>query len=428
MIGGLAGGLAATSAFAAPSTGARAAAPPSASAAVARLLPSAPGSVAGFGDAAGLGAPGPAANAREVAVTPTPTDHGYWVATADGRVFAYGDAPYLGSLAGQRLASPIVGMTATPTGHGLLAGRRGRRHRRLRRRRQLRLRRRPAPGRPHRGHGRHPAPATATGWSSADGTVLAYGDAPQAGSLAGQHLASPIVGMAATPTGHGYWLVSADGGIFPYGDAVYHGSLVGVGQPTTSVVAMAATPTGNGYWVLESNGAIFSFGDATYRGAVAAPPATTVVTDLVSTSDNGGYWEAIAPAPGAPPAPAAAPPPPPAPTATAAPPSPSGASLGTVRGHLLRQPRDHRQRGSHRVEHRSGRPLGHPPRLDDRHRRCRPPGGPGHGKCDQGPAPRHLDAHRRRLRPVGGAEPPGQPLGLTSASLTHGRPPPPRPG
>ena len=330
MIGGLAGGLAATSAFAAPSTGAKAAAPPSASAAVTRLLPSAPGSVAGFGDAAGLGAPGPAANAREVAVTPTPTDHGYWVATADGRVFAYGDAPYLGSLTGQRLASAIVGMAATPTGHGYwLVGADG--------------------GMVAYGDagnfgsaaGQHLAgaivgmAATPTGhgyWLvSADGTVLAYGDAPQAGSMAGQHLASPIVGMAATPTGHGYWLVSADGGIVPYGDAVYHGSLVGVGQPTTSVVAMAATPTGNGYWVLESNGAIFSFGDATYRGAVAAPPATAVVTDLVSTTDNGGYWEATAPAPGAPPvpAPAATPPPPPAPTATAAPSSSSGATLGT---------------------------------------------------------------------------------------------------
>ena len=30
--------------------------------------------------------------------------------------------------------------------------------------------------------------------------------------------------MAATPTGHGYWLVASDGGIFTFGDATFHGS------------------------------------------------------------------------------------------------------------------------------------------------------------------------------------------------------------
>ena len=38
------------------------------------------------------------------------------------------------------------------------------------------------------------------------------------------HLWQPIVGMAATPSGHGYWLVAADGGIFSFGDADFHGS------------------------------------------------------------------------------------------------------------------------------------------------------------------------------------------------------------
>lgn len=36
---------------------------------------------------------------------------------------------------------------------------------------------------------------------------------------------APIVGMAATPTGKGYWLVSADGGIFSFGDAEFHGNV-----------------------------------------------------------------------------------------------------------------------------------------------------------------------------------------------------------
>ena len=34
----------------------------------------------------------------------------------------------------------------------------------------------------------------------------------------------PIVGVAATPDEHGYWLVGADGGIFAFGDAAFHGS------------------------------------------------------------------------------------------------------------------------------------------------------------------------------------------------------------
>jgi hypothetical protein len=35
--------------------------------------------------------------------------------------------------------------------------------------------------------------------------------------------ALPIVGMAATPDGKGYWPVANDGGIFTYGDATFYG-------------------------------------------------------------------------------------------------------------------------------------------------------------------------------------------------------------
>lgn len=35
------------------------------------------------------------------------------------------------------------------------------------------------------------------------------------------NLNAPIVGMAATPTGKGFWLVAADGGVFNFGDAPY---------------------------------------------------------------------------------------------------------------------------------------------------------------------------------------------------------------
>ena len=38
------------------------------------------------------------------------------------------------------------------------------------------------------------------------------------------HLNKPIVGMAPTRDGGGYWLVASDGGIFAYGDAGFYGS------------------------------------------------------------------------------------------------------------------------------------------------------------------------------------------------------------
>ena len=41
-------------------------------------------------------------------------------------------------------------------------------------------------------------------------------------------LNKPIVGMAATPDGKGYWLVASDGGIFTYGDATFYGSTGGM--------------------------------------------------------------------------------------------------------------------------------------------------------------------------------------------------------
>ena len=44
--------------------------------------------------------------------------------------------------------------------------------------------------------------------------------------------------MAATPSGHGYWLVASDGGIFAFGDAAFHGSM-GATMLNQPVVGMA---------------------------------------------------------------------------------------------------------------------------------------------------------------------------------------------
>ena len=47
------------------------------------------------------------------------------------------------------------------------------------------------------------------------------------GSMGGSRLNQPIVGMAATPDGGGYWEVASDGGIFAFGDARFYGSMGG---------------------------------------------------------------------------------------------------------------------------------------------------------------------------------------------------------
>ena len=75
--------------------------------------------------------------------------------------------------------------------------------------------------------------------------------------------------MAATPDGHGYWLVASDGGIFSFGDAQFYGS-TGAIRLNKPIVGMAATPDGTGYWLMASDGGIFSFGDAPVRRGSSA--------------------------------------------------------------------------------------------------------------------------------------------------------------
>ena len=91
----------------------------------------------------------------------------------------------------------------------------------------------------------------ACGSSAPTAGIFSFGDAHIYGSTGGKHLNKPIVGMAATPTGKGYWLVASDGGIFSFGDARFHGSTgrMRLNQP---IVGMAATPSGKGYWLVAS--------------------------------------------------------------------------------------------------------------------------------------------------------------------------------
>jgi hypothetical protein len=74
------------------------------------------------------------------------------------------------------------------------------------------------------------------------------------------NLSRPVVGIAPTPDGKGYWLVASDGGIFTFGDAAYEGSVPGLGSQVSNIVGVAPTPDGGGYWLVASGGGVFSFG------------------------------------------------------------------------------------------------------------------------------------------------------------------------
>src|SRR5512138_1541652 len=57
------------------------------------------------------------------------------------------------------------------------------------------------------------ASRAASAAGAGDDTVLTFGSAGFYGSTSGKALNQPIVGMANTVSGKGYWLVASDGGI-----------------------------------------------------------------------------------------------------------------------------------------------------------------------------------------------------------------------
>ncbi len=225
-------------------------------------------------------------NAPIVGGAPTANGKGYWLVAADGGVFNFGDASFLGStysygitgLTGSHpLNAPIVGMVADPTGNGY--------------------------------------------WLVAsDGGIFNFGAAPFYGStyslgltgLRGSHpLDAPVVNVYPSLNGQGYYMVAADGGVFNFGDAKFSGSAYDYGYtglrgahplpaPVTSILP---NPDGQGYYIACSNGKVIAIGgapnlalDGSPNSAVVAivpsgsstattPPPPTISQDLaISTS------------------------------------------------------------------------------------------------------------------------------------------------
>lgn len=177
-----------------------------------------------------------------VGVARTPTARGAWIASADGGIYAYGDAAFYGSMGAAHLNQPIVGIAATPTGRGY--------------------------------------------WLVArDGGIFSFGDARFYGSTGNIRLNKPITGMTSSPTGRGYWFVATDGGLFGFGDARFFGSTGGA-PPAFPIVGMASTPDGRGYWLVTLVGQVYGFGDAAYKGN-SPLPLRALTAGIVTTP--GGY-------------------------------------------------------------------------------------------------------------------------------------------
>ncbi len=220
-------------------------------------------------------------NAPVVGIAATPDGRGYWLVGSDGGVFAFGSAAFEGSMGGHRLDAPIVGMVPTGDGRGywlvagdggvfafgdaVFAGSMGGRHLNA-----------PVVGIAASDQGGYDLVAS-------DGGVFSFGGATFSGSAGGMRLAAPITGIAATPDGRGYWLVATDGGVFSYGDAAFFGSVPGQGITAQSpVVGIARTPSGSGYWLVGTDGAVYAYGDATYLGSPDAHKLVAPVSGIAA--------------------------------------------------------------------------------------------------------------------------------------------------
>lgn len=217
--------------------------------------------------------------ATAAVLSPTPL---YWLYTASGNVYpSLGTAWYGSPSASRYHGSSVTGMAASSDGGGY--------------------------------------------WLlTTAGGVFAYGDARR---LPGPRLSAPVRGIVTAPRG-GYWLYSAFGNVYPARGTAWYGSPATRGFRGATITGMAATPDGRGYWLVTNTGRVYAFGDArrlsvryggrsvagivaaprgywlyTAQGGVIASPGSAVygspagsryrgssVVGMTASSDGKGYW------------------------------------------------------------------------------------------------------------------------------------------
>ncbi len=174
-------------------------------------------------------------SAPAIAIEPTPTGEGYWIALEDGTIRGFGDAGDFGDMSAETLNEPIIGMSVTPSGQGY--------------------------------------------WLVArDGGIFSFGDAAFHGSMGDQRLNAEVIDLGPTPDGNGYYLLGADGGVFSFGTAVFHGS-TGDMQLNEPVVAMLVRE--DGYWFTAADGGVFTFGDLEFLGSMGAVQLNAPVLEMM---------------------------------------------------------------------------------------------------------------------------------------------------
>ncbi len=201
----------------------------------------------------------------------TSSSTGYYVVGSNGGATGFGSTPNGSSINGSQ--SNVVAAAANPTGAGYWT-------------------------------------VTSSGQVVAHAGATFYGDTYTYGitGLSGSHpLNAPIVGIAATANGQGYWLVAADGGVFDFGNAQFHGStytygitgLNGSHPLNAPIVGIAATANGQGYWLVAADGGVFDFGSAKFSGSTydlgytglrGSHPLPGPITDIMPNPTGQGYY------------------------------------------------------------------------------------------------------------------------------------------
>jgi uncharacterized delta-60 repeat protein len=163
---------------------------------------------------------------RVTSLSATPSGRGYWLFTNTGRATPFGDAPFLGDMAGVALNGPVLDSVATPSGVGYYM-------------------------------------------VASDGGIFTFGDAVFHGSMGGVPLNQPVESLVPSATNRGYWLVASDGGVFSFGDAPFLGSM---GDTRLNGAVTGMVRYGNGYLMVGADGGIFNFSDRPFDGSLGSDP------------------------------------------------------------------------------------------------------------------------------------------------------------